>query len=191
MWRGTGYLPGAIVDCSPSTVDVRQRRRARTMEGLLARLERRLGKFAIPQLMTYVVGAQAIVYVLELLRPGYASFLLLRPELVLRGQVWRLVSYIFLPPASNPLFLIFALMWLWMIGRSLEEVWGAFKLNFYFLLGMIGTTAAAVITGQPMTNVFFEISLFLAFATLFPDYQLYILLLLPLRAKWLGLATAG
>jgi len=161
------------------------------MEGLLARLERRIGRFAIHNLITYVVGAMALVFVLELLKKGYLSYLTLDPTLMRQGQYWRAISYLFIPPSAHPIFLIFVLQMYWIIGRSLEEAWGAFKLNVYYFLGMIGTTAAALILGQPMTNTYINLSLFLAFATVFPDYEIYLFFLLPVRVKWLGLISGA
>jgi len=162
------------------------------MEGLLARLERRMGRFAIHNLITYVVGTMVLVFVLELMRRGYTQYLTLDPYMIRRGQYWRIVSYLFIPPGGgNILFLIIALQMYWMIGRSLEEAWGAFKLNVYYFLGMIGTTVAALVLNQPMTNTYLNLSMFFAFATLFPDYQLLLFFLLPVRVKWLGLLAGG
>jgi hypothetical protein len=161
------------------------------MEGLLARLERRIGRFAIHNLITYVVGVMVLVFVLELLKRGYTSYLTLDPALVRQGQYWRIVSWLFIPPPGHPLLLIFVLQMYWIIGRSLEEAWGAFKLNVYYFLGMLGTTAAALLLGQPMSNTYINLSLFLAFATVFPDYEIYLFFLLPMRVKWLGLVSGA
>jgi hypothetical protein len=75
------------------------------------------------------------------------------------------------------------------IGSSLEAEWGAFKLNVYYLVGMAGTTLAAVLTGMPQANTFLNYSLLFAFATLFPDYEILLFLILPVRMKWLGWLT--
>jgi hypothetical protein len=162
------------------------------MQRLLARLERTLGRYAIPNLTWYIVGLGAVVFVLELAKPGFTSMLVLDPALVMHGQVWRLVTYLFIPPAAGPIWILFALYMTWMFGTSLEAEWGAFRYNIFYLIGMAGTTAAAFLTGEPVTNIYLNTTLFLAFATLFPDYQILLFFILPIKVKWLGwLAAAG
>lgn len=162
------------------------------MERLLARLERKLGRFAIHNLTWYIVGLGAVVFVLEMAKPGFTSMLLLDPELVRRGEVWRLVTYLFIPPAASIIWILFALYMTWMFGTSLEAEWGAFRYNVFYLLGMAGTTGAAFITGEPVSNVYLNTTIFLAFATLYPDYQILLFFILPIKVKWLGwLAAAG
>lgn len=161
------------------------------MDSVLTRLERRFGRFAIPSLMTYVVGGMAIAFVLGLLRPEVADAMTLDFRAIRAGQVWRLVSYIFLPGTTSPIFLLFQLGFTWFIGRSLEAEWGAFKLNAYYLLGMLGTTLAAWLVGGSPGNLYLNTSLFLAFATLFPNQQVTLYLLIPVRVKWLALLSLG
>ncbi|HRG97004.1 MAG TPA: hypothetical protein PLR99_12195 [Polyangiaceae bacterium] len=161
------------------------------MDSVLTRLERRLGRFAIPNLMSYVVGGMAIAFVLGVVRPEIADAMALDFAAIRAGQVWRLVSYIFLPGTTSPIFLLFQLGFTWFIGRSLEGEWGAFKLNAYYLLGMLGTTAAAWLTGGSPGNIYLNTSLFFAFATLFPNQQVTLYLLIPVRVKWLALLSLG
>lgn len=161
------------------------------MDGFLSRLERRFGKFAIPNLTTFIVAGMAVTFVLMFAREEIGSAMTLDPRAVRAGQVWRLVSYVFVPSGGNPLFILFQLSFTWFIGRTLESEWGAFKLNVYYLLGMLGTTAAAFIGGEPVGNVYLNASVFLAFATLYPDYEIRLYLVIPVRVKWLGLLMAG
>jgi membrane associated rhomboid family serine protease len=107
------------------------------------------------------------------------------PPLVLRGQVWRLITYIFIPEGSSPIWIIFILYLYYVIGNSLENEWGSFKFNIYYLLGMLGTTIAAFITGAA-TATYLNMSLFLAFAYLFPNYELLIFFAIPVKVKYLG-----
>ncbi len=160
------------------------------MDRILARLERRLGRFAIPNLTTFVVGGMAMAFVLSFVRPELPRYLALDLAAVRQGQVWRLVSYLFIPQGSSPLWIVFQLYMTWFIGRSLEAEWGAFKLNVFYLLGMFGTTLAAWISGGAVGNVYLNTSIFLAFATVFPELEL-MLILLPVRAKWLGMVSAA
>jgi hypothetical protein len=159
------------------------------MDRLLARLERKLGRYAIPNLMTYVVGGMALVWVLSLVRPEVLGRVVLDMDAVRRGQVWRLVTFLFLPIASSPLWVLLNLYFAWWVGSSLEERWGSFKFNAFYLLGVVGTIAAAVIAG-PQTNAWLDASLFLAFATTFPDVQILLFFILPIRVKWLGIVAA-
>ncbi len=162
------------------------------MEKLLSRLELRLGRFAIQRLTTFIVGGMALAFVLSQVREEFLALLVLDLRQVAEGQVWRLVTYLFVPPAQSPIWLLFALYMTWLIGSNLENEWGAFKFNVFYLLGMLGTTAAALITGHAQGNTWINASLFFAFATVFPDFQILIFFVLPVRVKWLGmLAAAG
>jgi membrane associated rhomboid family serine protease len=162
------------------------------MDRLLARLERTfIGRLAIERLVTFIVGGTAITYVLCLVRPEFARHLLLVPQLV-PSQPWRLVTFLFLPPLDTWMpFVLFALYFTWLVGSSLEQEWGALKFNVYYLLGAIGTAAAAWITGTVQTNTYLNLSLFLAFATIFPDYEIRVFFVLPVKVKWLGLLAAA
>lgn len=154
----------------------------------LDKLEKKFGRFAIPGLMTYIVGFNAVVYILSYVDTSgrLISKLMLEPSLVLRGEVWRLVTYIFIPPESSPIWIIFILYFYYLIGSSLEHEWGSFRFNMYYLLGMLGTTIGALITGGGTTATYLNLSLFLAFARLFPNYQILIFFVLPVKVKYLA-----
>src|SRR5881392_3041463 len=137
----------------------------------LDKLERRFSFLGIPGLIRIVIGFTALVYVLVYLNRGFESFLTLDPVLILRGQVWRLITYIFLPQTFSPLWVLLALWFLWFIGEGLERAWGPFRLTLYFVVGMMGTTIAAF---------------FFAFARFYPDEVIYILFILPVKIKWLA-----
>jgi hypothetical protein len=156
------------------------------MDRLLNRLERRFGKLAVENLPTFIVGGMGIVFLLSMTRPEFLQLLDLDPQQVLRGQVWRLVTYLFLPQATSILWVIFALYWVYWIGSSLEAEWGAFKLNVYYLIGMVGTTVAAFLTGIPQGNTYLNYSLLFAFATLAPNYEIMLFLVLRVQMKWIG-----
>lgn len=159
------------------------------MERLLARLERRFGRYAIPNLVGFVVGGMAIVWVLSLAKPEFQERLSLDIQAVRHGEVWRLVTFLFIPPPSSPLWILINLYFTWWVGSSLEQNWGAFKFNAYYLLGALGTVVAAVIAG-PATNFWLDASLFLAFATVFPDVTILLFFVIPVRVKWLGIIAA-
>jgi membrane associated rhomboid family serine protease len=156
----------------------------------LDKLERRFGFLGIPGLMRIIVGFTALVFFLVLLNPGFASFLDLDPARIRQGEVWRLVTYIFLPGTTS-YFVILVLWFLWWIGQGLERAWGPFRLTLYFLVGMIGTTAAAFFFGATFSNTMLISSLFLAFARFYPDDVIYILFILPAKIKWVAWFTVA
>jgi len=160
---------------------------------LLDKLERRLGFIAIPGLIRIVAGFTALVFLLSL-NPNFHSILELRPALILRGQVWRLVTYIFLPPANLSqqfgwLWAVFAVGFLWFIGEGLERAWGPFRVTLYFIVGMFGTTVAAFLCGISFSNAALIASLLFAFAYFYPEEIIY-LVILPLRVKWVAWISA-
>jgi hypothetical protein len=163
------------------------------MERIFSRLDRRFGKYAVPNLIGYIVGGMLLVAVLSLLKPAFPEHLLLDMHAVRRGEVWRLVTFLFIPipPSASLFWLLLGLYFTWWIGSSLERVWGAFKLNAFYLVGALLTIAAAAVAG-PMDNVWLDGSMFLAFATVFPDATVLLFFIIPVRVKWLGiLAGAG
>src|ERR1700758_644042 len=109
------------------------------MDRLLARLELRLGRYAIPNLILYVVGGMALVWALGFARPEVYDRLALDMDAVRHGQVWRLVTFLFLPTTTSIYWILFNLYFTWWVGSSLEEHWGAFKFNAFYLLGALGT----------------------------------------------------
>src|ERR1700716_1973816 len=156
----------------------------------LDRLERRFGFLAIPGLCRLLVGFTVLVFVLILLNPDFLNVIALDPARVRRGEVWRLVTYIFIPPSLSPLWLLLGLWFVWFIGDGLERAWGAFRLTLYFFVGMIGTTVAAFFFGSNFSNQMLVSSLFFAFARFYPDQVIYILFILPVKIKWLAWAWA-
>ncbi len=161
------------------------------MDRLLARLERTiLGRMAIERLSTFIVGGMAIAFVLCQMKPAFREYLELDPQLV-ATQPWRLLSFLFIPPERSLVWVLLALYFTWLIGTNLEHTWGALKFNVFYLLGAIGTAAAGFITGAPQDNGYLNLSLFFAFATLFPDYEVRVFFILPVKMKWLGLLSAA
>ena len=152
---------------------------------LLDKIERRFGFLGIPGLTRIIVGLTALVWGLIWLNPDFRFALDLDPARILHGEVWRLITYIFLPQTLS-LWVILALWFLWFIGEGLERAWGAFRLTLYFLVGMIGTTAAAFFFGANFSNGMLIVSLFFAFARFYPEEVIYILFILPMKIKWLA-----
>jgi hypothetical protein len=159
---------------------------------LLNRLERIFGRFAIPHLCLYLVFGQVVFWSVAYLGFFDLERIALLPLAVRSGEVWRLVTFLFLPPNSNPVFIAFAWYMFWLMGSALEGYWGEFRFNLYLLLGWALTVAAAwPFPGSYTTNVFLAGSVFLAFAFLNPDFELMIFFILPVKIKWLALLQAA
>ena len=167
----------------------------------LDKLERRYYRYAIPNLMQYIAGGMALVFVLDMLTSPLGNNLISQlgfsVRLILQGQIWRLVTFIFVPERSNPIFMIFYFMILMFFGRILEQNWGTFKFNIYFLIGSVGTILASVVletlTGMPvpLTNFNLYMSLLLATAQVAPDYELRIYFILPVKLRYIGYIYGG
>ena len=109
------------------------------------KLERKYGKYAIKNLMYYIIVLYVAGWIIQMFAPGlYYSMLALDVEKIINNlQIWRLFSFIIMPPDSSMIFMIFALYLYYMLGSSLERVWGAFKFNVYFFMGVIFHIIAA------------------------------------------------
>jgi hypothetical protein len=157
----------------------------------LDKLERRLGFLGIPGLIRIVVGLNALVFTLVRLNPDFRFALDLDPGRIHHGEIWRLITYIFLPQTSSFLWIILLLWFLWFVGEGLEHAWGAFRLSLYFFVGMIGTTAAAFFFGARFSNSMLYASLFFAFARFYPDQVIYLFFILPVKIKWVAWVSAA
>ena len=155
----------------------------------LDKLERKCGKFSIPGLMRIIVAGMALVFCCNLLFPqaNLIYYMYFDPALILQGQVWRVFTFIFLPPESSLLFIVFSLYFYSLIGTSLENEWGSFRFTVYYLVGMIGTLIAGFISGGA-TNSYLNLSLFFAFAAVYPNMQVLLFFLIPIKIKWLAIA---
>ena len=130
-------------------------------------LARKFGKYAISNLMMYIVSAMAVVFVLDMLMPvNLTAYLVFNKAAILRIQLWRLVTFLFLSPDSSIVWILFSLCFYWMIGSALENQWGSFRFNMYYLFGMLGSIISGMITGYA-TNSYLNLSLFLDFALLY------------------------
>jgi hypothetical protein len=162
---------------------------------VLDKLERRFGWLGIPNLMGYIVGLNALVYVLSYTSPGGAlGRLALDPYLIMQGEVWRLVTFIFIPPATSILWIVFILYFYYIVGIGLEREWGSFRFTLYYVVGMAATIAAAFITGRGATALYLNLSLFLAFAHLYPNFEVLLFFIVPVKVKylaWLNWAYIG
>ena len=170
--------------------------------GFLQKLERKYGKYAIRHLTMYIIMTYAAGYVLSMMQSvgdgsynGITRLLVLSPSLILRGQIWRLVSWLLIPPSSLSIFTLIMLFCYYQLGTLLERTWGDFLYNVYIFFGLIMTVIGAFllyfITGNDygplFTTYYVSLSIFLGFAMTFPDQQLLFMFVFPIKIKYLAL----
>lgn len=158
------------------------------------KLEYKYGKYAIHNLMYYIIILYGMGIVINLINPMYYTvFLAMDAGAILHGQIWRLVTFLICPPASGIFFNLIAMYLYYSLGTTLERVWGAFRFNVYFFMGVLGHILAAFViyfaTGVsfPLSTFYLNNSLLFAFTAIFPDMQFYLMGILPIKAKWLGI----
>ena len=162
------------------------------------RLRECLDSFAVPGLIRYVALLNALVFVLHLIAPGYLSLLELDPSLVLKGQVWRLMTWIFIPETLSPFWIIFAVLFLFYLGDGLESSMGPARLTLFYFSGIFLCTATSFVIGWTQSswvslahaNTFLNLTLLLAYATIYPEFKVLVFFVLPVRIVWLALFSA-
>lgn len=163
---------------------------------LLTRLERKFGRYAIPNLSLYIVVTYAAGYLLMLTSSRLLNYLTLEPYYILRGQVWRLVSWLLIPPDRLDIFTIIMLFFYYSVGNTLERTWGAFRYNVYIFSGILMTIVGSfllyflyggrVLMGSAFSTYYISMSILLAFAATYPNVQVFLIGIIPLKVKWLG-----
>ena len=144
------------------------------------RLERTFGKWAIPQFPLFITAANGFIYLLGMFNPGFINRLLLDPAAIQAGEWWRIITFLFVPPSLSPIFMAFWLYLLYHYSMALENEWGEFRFCFFYLVGALATVLGALfITHETLSNVPLNTTLFLAFARLFPDFELIPFFFLP------------
>ncbi len=154
----------------------------------LDKLERRLYKYSIPNLTIILIIGQIILFGLIYSETFSLEDFTLSGREVLSGQYWRILSFLFVPVTDSLIFAFFTFYLYYLYGTALESEWGVFKYNVYILLSYIFTVAIAFLLPElSLTNAYIFLSTFLAFAYLYPDFQLRIFFILPVKVKWLAL----
>ena len=152
--------------------------------------------FGIPRLMLYVAVGNAVFWLLGVVNTRLWPYLAFDPYLVLHGQVWRLISFALIPPSTGMLALIAIYFYYW-IGSTLEQYWGTPQFTIYFFTGLILTVLYGFliyfITGVsiPVTAEYVYLSMFFSFAVLFPDMQVLLFFIIPVKMKWLAILDAA
>ena len=159
---------------------------------LISRLQRKLGRHYIPNLMKYLCIGMLGVYILDFLPflRSASELLYFDRSLILKGQVWRLLSFVFLPPPGGLLFILLNLYFYYFLGTTLENRWGSARFNIFYGLGVLGNIAAGFIAGTN-TNYYLNLSLLLAFAVLYPDMEFMLFFVLPVKVKWIGIVDGA
>lgn len=176
----------------------------------MSKFEKKFGKYAIQNLSLVLIVCYIVGYVLRMVSPSLLDYFTLNPCMILKGQIWRLVTWIIVPPGSLDMFTIIMLFFYYSIGTSLERTWGTYRYNVYLFSGMLFTVIGSfvclgffyVITGgtdaMGLQNLFAEgaflfstyyinMSIFLAFAATFPNAQVLLMFIIPVKMKWMGI----
>lgn len=160
---------------------------------LIDKLEKKFGKYAIKNLMYYIIMLYALGFVILLFKPGiYYDWLSLNAPAILSGQIWRIFTYIIYPPSGSLITILISLYFYYMIGTMLERQWGTFRFNLYFFTGVLLHAIAAIIIYAiwgvilEMGTYYLNLSMFFAFAAMFPDMQVLFMWLIPIKMKYLA-----
>ncbi len=111
----------------------------------LNKLERKFGRYAVPNLIVYLIGAYSVGFVLNMVAPNILGFLNFQPYYILHGQIWRLITWILMPTDSNIIFLLIMMMFYYQLGTALERAWGTFRFNAYIIGGILLTEVGSLL----------------------------------------------
>lgn len=175
--------------------------------GFLNKMERKFGKYAVSNLTFWLLGAWLVGFIIQLTMPEVQSLLTLEPVFILRGQIWRLVSWLLIPPSVNMIFLIFFFSCYYFIGTSIEQAIGTFRYNVYLFSGLLCSILGAFLLyvfyylttggisvstiGYYFSTQYITMSLFMVFAVIYPNVEFRLYFLIPFKAKWMGILDAA
>lgn len=163
----------------------------------LNRLEKKIGRFAIPNLTMYLIGGYVIGYGIVYLMPGLLDWLTLEPAYIVRGQIWRIISWVLIPPSGNIITILIMLLLYYQLGSVLERTWGTFRYNVYIFSGIFFTVIGAFILalilgfdtvgyGSFFSTYYINMSIFLAFAMSYPEQEVLLYFVIPIKMKWMA-----
>ena len=155
-------------------------------------------RFGIPRLMRYIVFISAAVFLIHMMDRTGTLFILLsfHPGLIMRGEIWRLVSWVFIPLNSNIFFTAIMLYFYFFIGGTLEREWGTPKFTLYYLSGVLLNIVYGFVLWYATNQFiwlapnFLNLSMFFAFAALFPDQRVMLFFIIPIKMKWMAIINA-
>lgn len=151
------------------------------------KLDRKFGRHAISHLMYGISAVMLLVYFANLLTRGAVYQLLaFNRSLIFSGQIWRAITFLILPPNNSPIWILFSLYFYCLIGNGLEQEWGSFRFNLFYLIGALGAIISGFLTGYAV-NDYLNFSMFLAFAAIYPNFQILVFFVLPVQVKYLAI----
>lgn len=175
----------------------------------LNKMERKIGKYAIPNLMIYLIAAYCIGFVIYTVNPNFMLMLTLSPYHILHGQVWRLITWILMPTDTRVFSLLIMALLYYQLGSVLERSWGTFRFNVYIFGGMLFTVIGAfilygiyaaagtgnletisLISSLTFTTNYINLTIFLAFAVMYPEMQILLFFIIPVKMKWMAVVYA-
>ena len=173
---------------------------------LMNKMERKFGKYAIRNLPLIMILMEAIGYTLSMVAPNVLNYICFSPEYICRGQIWRLVTWVLMPPSRLDIFTVIMLFFYYWIARTLASTWGDFYFNVYLLGGImitdigmmiaypifqsIGTLNALMNIGvmSAYVNLYYiQTTILLAFAFTYPNAQVLLYFFIPIKMSWLGI----
>lgn len=162
------------------------------------KLEKTFGRFAIQNISLVLLICYGFGYAIEMVNPEFLYFLTLEPYMILHGQIWRLFTWVIVPPAGFDFFTLIMLYFYFSIGTTLERTWGTFRYNLFLFSGMFFTVIGSFITlalgylgcGPYFSTYYVNLSIFLAFAMTFPESSVLLFFIIPIRMKILGVIYA-
>lgn len=168
----------------------------------LNKLERKFGRYAIHNLTLYLIGGYIIGFGVYMFVPNLLNLLTLEPAYILHGQIWRIVTWVLIPPSGNILTTVIMMLFYYSLGTALERTWGTFRYNVYIFSGIIFTVLGAFILylivgveavgyGMFFSTYYINMSIFLAFAVSYPDMEVLLYFILPIKMKWMALVYAA
>ena len=178
----------------------------------MSNFEKKFGKYAIKNISLMLIMCYAVGYAIQFIGDGFLNFLTLDPYKILHGQIWRIVTWIIVPPSSFSIFTIIMLFFYYSVGTTLERTWGADRYNLYLFSGMLFTVLGSFVAmglcylffgdvmvipgnaeyvcslyGTLFSTYYINMSILLAFAATFPDMQVLLMFVIPVKMKWLGI----
>lgn len=181
----------------------------------LDKMERKFGKYAIHNISMVLIICYAFGYAIQFVNVGFLNYLTLDPYAILRGQIWRIFTWIIVPPSNFSFFTLLMLYFYYSIGTTLERTWGVFRYNVYLISGMIFTLFGSLLlyffcqngllggeyliaygenfyptVARLFSTYYINMSIFLGFAATFPDMQVLLMFIIPIKVKWLGIIYA-
>ena len=161
------------------------------------KIELKYGRYAIQNLMLYLTAMYVAGFVIQLMLPQvYSSYLSLNWVMILRGQVWRLVTWLMYPPSNNMVLGALMIYVYYSIGSTLERLWGSFKFNIFIFSGILFHILAALILYfmyrggsivYTLTPDNLNLSIVLALILSMPDTRFLLFFFIPVKASWLGI----